>query len=132
VSDLKKQAEELGIQVDGRWSDAKIQAMIDDVLAQGQPDPTPQPDADPVPEPVDEPQESAEPEAEAETEAGDDALDATEVTITSLIENPMKVFGLRGIGDTAKIAVGRLRDDRFAAKLVRAKEMGMIRLEDHE
>lgn len=128
MSDLKKQAEELGIQVDGRWSDAKIQAMIDEKLAQGQPDPVPQPGVDSVPEPVDEPQEPGGPEAEAEAEAGDDVPDTAEVTITSLIENPMKALGLKGLGDTALIAASRLSDERFVAKLQRAEELGMIKV----
>ena len=33
MSDLKIQASELGIKLDGRWSDEKIQAEIDKVLA---------------------------------------------------------------------------------------------------
>ncbi len=32
MSDLKSQAEELGIKVDGRWSDERIQAEIDKAL----------------------------------------------------------------------------------------------------
>lgn len=34
MSDLKKQAEELGIKVDGRWSDERIQQEIDAKLAE--------------------------------------------------------------------------------------------------
>lgn len=33
MSDLKKQAEELGIDVDGRWSDERLQKEIDKALA---------------------------------------------------------------------------------------------------
>ncbi len=33
MSDLKKQAEELGMKVDGRWSDERIQQEIDKVQA---------------------------------------------------------------------------------------------------
>ena len=33
MSDLKIQASELGIKIDGRWSDEKLQAEIDKVLA---------------------------------------------------------------------------------------------------
>lgn len=35
--ELKKQAEELGIKIDGRWSDERIQQEIDKVLA-GEPE----------------------------------------------------------------------------------------------
>lgn len=34
MSDLKAQAEELGIKVDGRWSDERIQQEIDNALAE--------------------------------------------------------------------------------------------------
>lgn len=34
MSDLKKQAEELGIKVDGRWNDERIQQEIDAKLAE--------------------------------------------------------------------------------------------------
>lgn len=43
MSDLKAQAEELGIEVDGRWSDETLQQKIDEALAA---DPTP--DAHPL------------------------------------------------------------------------------------
>lgn len=33
MTDLEKQAEELGIKVDGRWSDERLQQEIDKVLA---------------------------------------------------------------------------------------------------
>lgn len=33
MSDLKKQAEELGIKVDGRWNDERLQQEIDRALA---------------------------------------------------------------------------------------------------
>lgn len=39
MSDLKTQAEELGIKVDGRWSDERIQQEIDDKLAETPADP---------------------------------------------------------------------------------------------
>jgi hypothetical protein len=32
MSDLKKQAEELGIKIDGRWSDERIQSEVDKAL----------------------------------------------------------------------------------------------------
>lgn len=39
MSDLKTQAEELGIKVDGRWSDERIQQEIDAKLAENPADP---------------------------------------------------------------------------------------------
>ena len=38
MSDLKEQAEELGIKVDGRWSEEKIQEAIDEKLNEDEPD----------------------------------------------------------------------------------------------
>jgi hypothetical protein len=35
--ELIKQAEELGLKVDGRWSDERLQSEIDAVLSDGQP-----------------------------------------------------------------------------------------------
>lgn len=35
MDDLKKQADELGIAIDGRWSERRIQEEIDKVLASG-------------------------------------------------------------------------------------------------
>ena len=37
MSDLKEQAEELGIKVDGRWSEEKIQGAIDEKLNEDSP-----------------------------------------------------------------------------------------------
>ena len=38
MSDLKAQAEEIGIKVDGRWSEEKIQEAIDEKLNEDEPD----------------------------------------------------------------------------------------------
>ena len=38
MSDLKEQAEELGIKVDGRWSEEKIQEAIDEKLNEDESD----------------------------------------------------------------------------------------------
>jgi hypothetical protein len=39
MSDMKKQAEELGIKVDGRWSEERLQSEIDKALAAPAKDP---------------------------------------------------------------------------------------------
>jgi hypothetical protein len=48
MSDLKKQAEELGIDVDGRWSDKRLQDEIDKALGapKAEDKPAPQPPAE--------------------------------------------------------------------------------------
>lgn len=56
MSDLKKQAAELGIKVDGRWSDERIQEEIDAKLAEPAPDPDgnlPDPDLQQQRDPLD-------------------------------------------------------------------------------
>lgn len=136
MDELKKQAEALGIKVDGRWSEDRLREEIEKVQAQLQPDvghvpesEVPEEMVDPEPE---EPQAPAEPEPEPSAVDGitapldKEAVAAVEFTITSLIENPMKALGLKGLGDTATIAVSRLSDERFVAKLQRAEELGMI------
>lgn len=138
MDELKKQAEALGIKVDGRWSEDRLREEIEKVQAQLQPD------VDPAQEPEG-PEEGVEPESEEpqapaepkhEQSGIDDivvpmdkeAVSAVGFTITSLIENPMKALGLKGLGDTATITVGRLSDERFVAKLQRAEELGMIKV----
>lgn len=138
MDELKKQAEELGIKVDGRWSAERLQAEIDEKLA-ADPEPVPQPDAEPIQETpviepvvetpaveqdsVDEPEAPAdpvEPEPEPEVEA------VESITITSLIENPMRAFGLTGKGSSATIRLDQL-DKALSAKIRRAVELGFIK-----
>ena len=73
MDELKKQAEELGIKVDGRWSAERLQAEIDEKLAADpEPEVVAQPDAEVVvvePEPAVEPEAAADP-VEPEVGAG--------------------------------------------------------------
>lgn len=123
MSDLKAQAEELGIQVDGRWSDSKIQAMIDEKLtADPEPEVIPQPDAEPV---VEAPVVLEDPVVEAvvEPEAGEVEF----VVIQNLQANPMKSLGLDSYGE-ARLTELQMADARFAAKVKRAVELGLIKV----
>jgi len=160
LDDLKKQAEELGIKVDGRWSAERLQAEIDEKLAadpepevvepaaedpaveQEEPVAEPETVADPVepePEPEPEPELSAEDKAaadaeiEAEIQARFEESQAhadDSVVVTSLIANPMKVFGLAGEGSTATFTRQQLAaDSRLTAKLQRALDSGMVTVE---
>ena len=148
MDDLKKQAEELGIKVDGRWSAERLQAEIDEKLAadpepeveQEEPVAEPEAVADPVePEPEPEPELSAEDKAaadaeiEAEIQARFEESQAhadDSVVVTSLIANPMKVFGLTGEGSTATFTRQQLAaDSRLTAKLQRALDSGMVTVE---
>lgn len=51
-------------------------------------------------------------------------------TYVSLIENPMKVFGLAGIGSSTTITDDQLKaDPALSAKLERAVSVGFIKVE---
>lgn len=65
---------------------------------------------------------------QADADADADAVDA--VVVTSLIANPMKVFGLTGEGSTATFTRQQLAaDSRLTAKLQRALDSGMVTVE---
>lgn len=129
MDELKKQAEELGIKVDGRWSAERLQAEIDEKLA-ADPEPEvvepvvadPVIQEDPVVEvPVVEP----EPEVEPEVEAVADEVEF--VIIQNLKANPMKSLGLESYGE-ARLTERQMADARFAAKVKRAVELGLIKV----
>lgn len=136
MDELKKQAEDLGIKVDGRWSAERLQAEIDEKLAE---------DAPEAPVVVDEPvmdtapvEPEPEPEFDAEAKAAADAeieaeiqarYDASQqdgsVVIINLQANPMKVLGLASYGE-ATLTAAKMADPRFAAKVQRAIDLGLI------
>lgn len=149
MDELKKQAEELGIKVDGRWSKDRIQEEIDAKLAEGQlqevvdqsavvqAEQVPEPQADEVVEQEGAAEEAAEVDEEEGQEEGERqsfidpkpevAEQPESAVITSMIENPMRAFGLNGKGSTAPVHAAQLRDKAFLAKLRRAVELGMIK-----
>lgn len=146
MDELKKQAAELGIKVDGRWSEERLQAEIDEKLAADpEPEVIPQPDAEPVveapavledpvvdPEPVVEPEAvvdpvEPEPEPEPEPEVDADADEVEFVIIQNLQANPMKSLGLASYGE-ARLTELQMADARFAAKVKRAVELGLIKV----
>lgn len=127
MSDLKKQAEELGIQVDGRWSDSKIQAMIDEKLAA---DPEPEVAEDPASETLAEGDEEAadEPEADPVEPDSEEQVEATQsVTIKNLQANPMKSLGLASYGEVTLTEL-QMADPAVAARVKRAVELGLIQV----
>ena len=139
MDELKKQAAELGIKVDGRWSEERLQAEIDEKLAA---DPEPEV-VEPVveapavlenpvvdPEPVVEPEAQAdpvEPEPEPEPQVDADADEVEFVIIQNLQANPMKSLGLASYGE-ARLTELQMADARFAAKVKRAVELGLIKV----
>lgn len=70
TENLKAEAESLGIKVDGRWSDERIQSEIDKALGDGAPEPEASGEAEPEPTVSD-----PEPEASADSEDEGDTLD---------------------------------------------------------
>lgn len=141
MDELKKQAEELGIKIDGRWSAERLQAEIDEKLAE---EPVAEADAPVEPEPEAEAVEpdltevNAEIQAEIEARAeanggidpdlGDDAPPAEEgsMTIINLKENSMLVLGLEGLHSESTLHAAQLAEPRFAAKVQRAIDLGLI------
>lgn len=142
MDELKKQAEELGIKVDGRWSKDRIQEEIDAKLAEGQlqevvdqsavvqAEQIAEPQADEVVEQGEGGDEEGQEEGERQsfTDPKPEVFEQPEsAVITSMIENPMRAFGLSGKGSTATVHAAQLRDKAFLAKLQRAIELGMIK-----
>lgn len=122
MEDLKKKAEELGIKVDGRWSEDRLREEIEQKLAAQPGSDIKEPAAeDPVTDPV-APADPVEPEPEPEPEV--ETVES--ITITSLIENPMRAFGLTGKGSTATIRLDQL-DKELSAKIRRAVDLGFIK-----
>ena len=69
-------------------------------------------------------------QADADADADADAEAVDSVVVTSLIANPMKVFGLTGEGSTATFTRQQLAaDSRLTAKLQRALDSGMVTVE---
>lgn len=123
MDELKKQAAELGIKVDGRWSEERLQAEIDEKLAADpEPEVIPQPDAGPV---VEAPAVLEEPVVEAVVEPEADEVEF--VVIQNLQANPMKSLGLDSYGE-ARLTELQMADARFAAKVKRAVELGLIKV----
>lgn len=121
MSDIKKQAEELGIKVDGRWSEDRLREEIEQKMST-QPEPVIEESVaeDPVTDPA-VPADPVEPEPEVEA--------VESITITSLVQNPMRAFGLTGLGSSVVLTRAQLGDEAFVAKVERAEEFGFIKAE---
>lgn len=154
MDELKKQAEELGIKVDGRWSAERLQAEIDERLAA---DPEPEAVEQPVVEtvaeiPVVEPESVAEPvepepepeidllakgnaeilaaieaRAPADGRASDDVEPS--ITVINLQANPMKVLGLESYGSAVFTERQLDADPRLYAKIKRGVDLGILKVE---
>lgn len=129
---LKKQAEELGIKVDGRWSEERLQEEINEALAlKADADAEAQRKADEDARLKAEALAEIEAREKAEQEAREAALAAQEsdeaVTIINLQANPMKVLGLKSYGE-AKMTAAQMADPRFTAKVERARLLGLIKV----
>lgn len=117
MDELKKQAAELGIKVDGRWSAERLQAEIDEALDA----PAPVVAEDNAEEVVDtapaEP-EVVEPEPEPKVSA---------MTLTNLTDNPMKRYGLQA-GGSVELTEMQLADEQFMKRIMRGVETGVMSL----
>lgn len=145
MDELKKQAEELGIKVDKRWSEETLQEKIDEKLAadpepevvaevhEGLGETAPEAGDQDEPEPAPEPELSAEEQAaadaeiEAEIQARFDASQDNGVVIVNLQANPMKSLGLTSYGE-ATITELQMADPRFAKKVERAIQLGLVKV----
>jgi membrane protein involved in colicin uptake len=150
---LKKQAEELGIKVDGRWSDERLQEEVDAaVAAKASADAEIQAEIEERARvrAAEEEAEQARLAKEAQDQADADALaeihareraeldaqaealkaetDSGSVVIVNLQVNPMKVLGLAGLHSESTITRAQVADPRFAAKVLRAIDLGLIKV----
>lgn len=110
MEELKAQAEELGIKVDGRWSAERIQAEIDKALD--------------APAPVVEVVEVAAVDlevAQAEPEA------QKSVTVTNLRDNPNKRLGLKARGQIV-LTADQLGNKQLMARIMHGVETGVLGL----
>ena len=146
MDNLKNKAKELGVKVDGRWSDERLQQEIDAALAE----------QDLAVHSVTamaiakkaiadsqlhiEERAHIKAEGEEAKKAGEKAeLEAQQakaleeeeargsVTVINLQANPMSNFGLSSYGE-AVITKTQLSDPHFAAKMHRAIELGLIKI----
>lgn len=152
MDELKKQAEELGVKVDGRWSAERLQEEVDaavasknaadaeilaDIEARGKAraeeeeaeqarlakEAQDQADADALAEI----QAREQAELDAQAKALEDERVSDSVTIINLQANPMSALGLTSYGE-AVITRAQVSDPRFAAKIQRAIDLGLIKV----
>lgn len=128
MDELKKQAEELGIEVDGRWSEKRIQSEIDKALA-----------ADPVPA-----VKSQSFEININPTAGMDESDASDkvarmiakigpkthkakegMIIKNMRPNPMKRLGLPGFG-FCTLTDEQMGNEQFMKRIRHGIETGAL------
>lgn len=98
MEELKAQAESLGIDVDGRWSEKRIQAKIDKALEA--------PAVAPVKPPV---------------------VEVKEVTVTNLRDNPNKRLGLKARGQIV-LTADQLGNKQLMARIMHGVESGVLGL----
>lgn len=102
MEELKAQAESLGIDVDGRWSEKRIQAEIDKALD------APAPDAIVVP-------------------AAAPVVEQKSVTVTNLRDNPNKRLALKGRGQIV-LTADQLGNKQLMARIMHGVETGVLGL----
>lgn len=149
---LTKQAEALGIKVDGRWSEERLRSEIDEAQAahdaaeaqqKARVEAEAKEKADAEAQELArkereeqeaeaerariEAEEKAAAEAEAQREAFEKEQEADSVTVINLQANPMRSLGLASYGESTLTGV-QMSDPRFAAKIERARNLGLIKV----
>lgn len=149
---LTKQAEALGIKVDGRWSEDRLRSEIEEAQAaldaaeaqeklrveaeaKEKEEAEAQEKARKEREEQEaeaelariEAEEKAAAQAEAQREAFQKEQSKNSVTIINLQPNPMRSLGLDGYGE-AELTGVQMSDPRFAAKIERARNLGLIKV----
>lgn len=150
MEDLKKKAEELGIKVDGRWSEDRLREEIESVEAEAETarlaaEAEAQAQADAEAERLRLEQEEAERVAaearakeEAEAQAVREAEDAEvraeaesqgDIEVINLKANPMRSLGLAGYGRAVIPAAQLAGDPTLKRRIDRGVELGLLKVE---
>lgn len=129
MDELKAQAESLGIEVDGRWSEKRIQAEIDKALA-----------ADPVsdsngqsieitvtPAPITSAAAMADKVSEILAKSTAQPGAQKSVTVTNLRDNPNKRLGLKARGQIV-LTADQLGNKHLMARIMHGVETGVLDL----
>jgi hypothetical protein len=127
VEELKAQAESLGIDVDGRWSEKRIQAEIDKALEAPAAAPVAKAKCQTVELTITPPAGMSE-EVGAKLSAYLKKSDAQKpVTVTNLRDNPNKRLGLKGRGQIV-LTADQLGNKQLMARIMHGVESGVLGL----
>lgn len=132
MDELKAQAESLGIDVDGRWSEKRIQAEIDKALE------APAPASESKAAEIEISINAAPGMSDADVASAVSCLPAKDaatyaeqkespVTVTNLRDNPIKRLGLKGRGQIV-LTSDQLSNKQLMARIMHGVETGVLGL----